>query len=100
MRRWKNITEKIVMDNLEVGEDVYFWEQGKDNYSFGTIKSDEHAYCLIDHILERNPVLPVIVHKSRISRDRIEIVRLIANTPVDDVVLISDSKPVQLSLFG
>lgn len=90
------------MDNqdLEVGEDVYFWEEGKDNYEFGTIKSDQLAYCLIDHILERNPILPATVHKSRISRDRMEIVRLIANSHSDDVVLISDSKPVQLSLFG
>lgn len=88
--------------DLEVGEDVYFWEQGKDNYDFGTIKSDEHAYCMIDHILERSPVLPAKVHKSRISRDRMEIVKMIANAPVEkkEVVLISDSKPVQLSLFG
>lgn len=86
--------------DLEVGEDVYFWEEGADNYDFGTIKSDEHAYCLIDHILKRNPILPATVHKSRIPREMMEIVNLIANTPVDDVVLISDSKPVQLSLFG
>lgn len=92
------------MDNadLEVGEDVYFWEQGKDNYDFGTIKSDQLAYCLIDNILERNPIAPAIVHKSRISRNRMEIIKLITNSPIEEkeVVLISDSKPVQLSLFG
>lgn len=92
------------MDNidLEVGEDVYFWEDGRDNYEFGTIKRDEHAYCLIDHILDRHAVLPARVHKSRISRNMMDIVSLIANTPVEEkeVVLISDSKPVQLSLFG
>jgi hypothetical protein len=88
--------------DLEVGEDVYFWEEGKDNYDFGTIKSDQLAYCLIDHILERNPILPATVHKSRISRNRMDIIKLIANSPLEEkeVLLISDSKPVQLSLFG
>ena len=85
-------------DDCEDEETVYYYIEGNDNYSFGTIVSNLGAWSLIENAEYKTPLDKV--HNSLIKKDRMEIVKLIANKS-NEPQAVEQNKPLQqMMLFG
>jgi hypothetical protein len=83
-------------DDCEDGETVYYYIEGNDNYSFGTIVSNLGAWSLIENAEYKTPLDKV--HNSLIKKTRIEVIKLI-NSRSSEPVEVEQNKPQQQMLL-
>jgi hypothetical protein len=86
------------IDDCEDGETVYYYIEGNDNYSFGTIVSNLGAWSLIQNAEYTTPLDKV--HNSLIKKDRMEIVKYIANLSNEPKAVEQNKPQQQMMLFG
>jgi hypothetical protein len=86
------------VDDCEDGETVYYYIEGNDNYSFGTIVSNLGAWSLIQNAEYTTPLDKV--HNSLIKKDRMEIVKYIANLSNEPQSVEQNKLQQQMLLFG
>lgn len=86
------------VDDCEDGETVYYYIEGNDNYSFGTIVSNLGAWSLIQNAEYTTPLDKV--HNSLIKKDRADIVKYIANLSNETKAVEQNKPQQQMMLFG
>lgn len=85
-------------EDCDKGDTVYYYIEGNDNYSFGTIVSNLGAWSLIQNAEYISPLDKV--HNSLIKKDRLEIVKYIANLSNEPKAVEQNKPQQQMLLFG
>lgn len=85
-------------ENLQIGEEVYYLKHDSYIYSFGDVKEICIGYCVITETT-RKPLVD-LVRIERISRNRLDILRLEVSEKDLKKDFLEIKKPMQMLLFN